>query len=204
MPILPSYTAFGGEHLLASGAAWEVAIAARKVLQGDGSATVLIFEDHTGRQVDFDLRGTDEEIASRLNSAAEPAETAESPRSVGRPRLGVVAREVTLLPRHWDWLNRQPGGASATLRRLVETARKRAREGHVGIARDAQQAADRFMMTMLGDQPGYEEAARALYSGDQSRFLSFSEPWPANLRDYARQLAGPAFDQESASEGGGR
>src|SRR5690606_33996876 len=112
------HTAFLGNARLASGAAWEVAIAARRALDRDQAAAVLIFEDWTGRQVDFDLRGADEEIAARLKPAEEP----QPPRSPGRPKLGVVAREVTLLPRHWDWLGRQPGGASTTLRKLVEAA----------------------------------------------------------------------------------
>lgn len=185
-----SYTAFAGQRLLMAGASRNVGIAVRKALDRNIPDAILIFDDQTGRQVDFDLRGTEEEIAARLGQSEEPQQ--DAPRSPGRPKLGVVAREVTLLPRHWDWLSRQPGGASATLRRLVDTARKL--EEHKQVAREAQQASDRFMMAMLGNQTGYEEAARALYAGDRARFLALSDPWPAELRDYARRLAAPAFN----------
>lgn len=180
-------TAFVGERLLAAGAPLTVALAVRAALRVSPGA-ILTFDDQTGRQIDFDLRGSADEIAARLQApAAPPAE----PRGAGRPKLGVVAREVTLLPRHWDWLAAQPGGASVTLRKLVEAARKG--EGAGVSARQAQEAADRFMSAMLGNQPGYEEAARALYAGDRARFLALSEAWPGDLRDHARRLADPAF-----------
>lgn len=180
-------TAFAGDRLFAAGPAPEVALALKAVAD-TSEVPLLVFEDRTGRQVDFDLRGSDAEIVARL----QPAESAPAARrGSGRPKLGVVAREVTLLPRHWQWLAEQPGGASVTLRKLVDAAR--AGESGKGRARAAQQAADRFMAAMLGNRPGYEEAARALYAGDRERFLALSEPWPADLRDYARRLAGPAF-----------
>lgn len=190
----PRYTAFAGQRLLTTGVSWEVGIAVRKAQDCDTSDAILIFDDQTGRQVDFDLRGTEEEIAARLRMPDEPQQD-DTPRSPGRPKLGVVSREVTLLPRHWDWLSHQPGGASAALRRLVDTARKLG--NHKQVARQAQEAADRFMMTMLGNQPGYEEAARALYAGDHARFLTLSDPWPVDLRDHARRLAKPAFDDQA-------
>lgn len=109
----------------------------------------------------------------------------------GRPKLGVVAREVTLLPRHWEWLAAQPEGASAVIRRLIDAARNQ-RSG-VERARQAQAAADRFMMSMLGDQQGWEEASRSLYAGDGKRFHELTESWPADLRNHARRLAAPAF-----------
>lgn len=185
------YTAFAGQRLLIAGAPSEVAIAVRKALDRDIKDVILVFDDQTGRQVDFDLRGTDEEIAARLENSDAPEQDSVR-RSPGRPKLGVISREITLLPRHWDWLAHQPGSASATLRRLVDTARKRKEHKHG--AREAQQASDRFMMTMLGNQPGYEDAARALYAGDRVRFLTLSDPWPVDLRNHARRLAEPAFD----------
>lgn len=194
------YTAFAGQRLLRTGTSREVGAAVRKALDGADAGTILIFDDRTGRQVDFDPRGTAEDIADRLGGSEEPQQDS-APRSPGRPKLGVVAREVTLLPRHWDWLSRQSGGASATLRRLVDAARKL--DEHKLIAREAQQASDRFMMAMLGNQPGYEEAARALYAGDRIRFLAVSDPWPVDLRDHARRLAEPAFDDGAAVETGG-
>ncbi len=79
----------------------------------------------------------------------QPAE----PRGRGRPKLGVVAREVTLLPRHWDWLNAQPGGASVALRKLVEQARRA--NGDADRARAAREAAYHFMSAMAGDLPAF-------------------------------------------------
>ncbi|MCX7304647.1 MAG: DUF2239 family protein [Hyphomicrobiales bacterium] len=175
-----TFTAFVADALLCSGAATDVALAAK----ANAASPVLIFEDATGRQIDFDLRGSDDEIVARLTPAAQP-------RPRGRPKLGVVAREVTLLPRHWDWLGQQPGGASVALRKLVDTARA-VGEGRAAIRR-AQEAADRVMGALLGNQPNYEEASRALYAGDRSKFLALTDPWPADLRDYVRRQAAPAF-----------
>jgi len=173
-------TAFHGGRKVASGSRLEVALALK---QQGRDENILIFDDATGRQIDFDLSGTAEQVAARVLAAA--------PRAPGRPKLGVVAREVTLLPRHWEWLNRQPGGASAALRRLVDAARNDA--GGREHARQAQEAADRFMMAMLGDQAGYEEASRALYAGDGKRFRELISGWPADLKDHVERLAGPAF-----------
>lgn len=180
-----TFTAFAGERLLASGSLIDVALSVKAALRRDSLQSIFAFDDRTGRQIDFDLRGTDDEIAARLESPAG----GEARRSPGRPKLGVVAREVTLLPRHWEWLADQPGGASVTLRKLVEAAR--GSEG--GSVRQAQQSADRFMSAMLGNEPGYEEAARALYAGDGRRFHDLTETWPVELRDHARRLAGPVL-----------
>jgi hypothetical protein len=189
-------TAFTGDRFLASGPAWQVALAVKAVLSADAAARLLIFDDSTGRQVDFDLRGSDAEIVARLKPADPGSMQADTARAPGRPKLGVVAREVTLLPRHWDWLASQPGGASVTLRKLVEAARA---AGHgTERVRTAQQAADRFMAAMLGNAAGYEDASRALYAGDAARFQELSAGWPADLRDYARRLAAPAFADAAA------
>ena len=186
-------TAFAGERLFAAGPVIEVALAVRAAAAMNGDAALLVFDDRTGRQVDFDLSGSEADIRARLTPAnAEPApETASARRSPGRPKLGVVAREITLLPRHWEWLAEQPGGASVTLRRLVDAARG-AGDG-VAAARKARETADRFMGAMLGNQPGYEEASRALYAGNRGRFMELSENWPADLRDHARRLAAPGL-----------
>src|SRR5262249_44105045 len=116
----------------------------------------------------------------------------EAPRGRGRPKLGVVAREVTLLPRHWDWLGAQPGGASVGLRRLVDSARH-ARESRERV-RAAQEAAHRFMNALAGNLPNYEEALRALYAGERNRFETAYAAWPEDVREYTRELAQAAFD----------
>lgn len=187
------YTAFAGDRLLCSGTAAEVALAARAALQHGNEAPIHLFDDLNGRQVDFDLRGTEAEILARLGDTGTPPAS----KRAGRPKLGVVARELTLLPRHWDWLAAQSGGASATVRKLVDAARKE--DGARQTARQAQAAADHFMLAMLGNQPGYEEATRALYAKDGARFQRLSNDWPADLRDHARRLAAPAFPPSDAA-----
>ena len=176
-------TAFRGACRLAAGDALSVARALRAALEAEPDGPpVLVFEDATGKAVDLDLRGSDEEVAWRLSPP---------PRGPGRPKLGVVAREVTLLPRHWEWLNAQPGGASVALRKLVDEARKGS-EAKDRVRR-AQEAAYRVMLELAGDRPGYEEAVRALYAADRARFDALTAGWPTDLRDYVRALAAEAF-----------
>lgn len=189
---MPVYTAFAGHALLAAGPLAEVALAARRAADGDPGAAVFIYEDATGRAIDVDTRGTDAEIVARLPAPVEPeAEGSPAlPRGRGRPRLGVVAREVTLLPRHWDWLAGQPGGASVALRKLVEQARRE----HAGAdaLRRGRDAAYTFMSAAAGNLPGFEEAVRALYAGDAERLAAHMAGWPADVRAYALRLAGAA------------
>ena len=183
---LTSCTAFDGPRRLAAGPLAEVARAVKARAEADPAAALLTFDDTTGAVIDLDLRGTPEEVVARLGTSA-PA--ASERRSRGRPRLGVVAREVTLLPRQWEWLARQPGGASAALRRLVDAAR---RDDSPGVARAAREAAYRFMAAMAGDLPGFEEATRALFAGDRARFEAQAAAWPADIRAHAETLAWPA------------
>ena len=177
----PSWTLFAGEQRLAAGAPAEVAAAAHAAIQADHEGPVLAFDDATGRVVDLDLRGSAAEVAARYTPVAE------APRPRGRPKLGVTAREVTLLPRHWEWLAAQPGGASVTLRKLVEQAR-RADDG-ASARKGRQEAAYRFMASMAGDLPGYEEALRALFAEDQAGFEAQIARWPSDVADHARRLA---------------
>lgn len=183
-------TAFAGFSILARGPLAEVA----QAIAVRGAAAVLVFDDATGRVIDLDLRGGPQALAARLEAPAD-----ERPRGRGRPRLGVVAREVTLLPRHWAWLGAQPGGASAALRRLVDEARRA--DGGRTERRAAQDAAYRFMAAMAGDLPGFEEAVRALYAGDAARLEERIAGWPEDVRRYAGQLSGlapPASDAADA------
>lgn len=161
-------TVFYKDEVIARGAPAEFTGALRELEPLARSSDLLAFDDETGRQVDLDL-------------TAAPA-----PRSRGRPALGVQAREVTLLPRHWEWLAVQPGGASVSLRKLVEAAMRQGRSD-----RDRFDAAYRFLTVMAGDRPGYEEAIRALYAGDRERFEGHCAQWPAAIRDHARALAWP-------------
>ena len=153
--------------------------------------TLLVFEDWSGRQVDFDLRGTAEEVVARAEAqGAQVAGADPSPEARrGRPKLGVVSREVSLLPRHWEWLESQPNGISAAIRRLVDEARKR--EPEKERARLAVFAASRFMSAMAGDRQGFEEASRALFAGDRERFLGLVRPWPADVRAHLARLLAP-------------
>jgi uncharacterized protein len=188
-------TAFEGPVRVASGALADVALAIRPLVERGGEGAVLVFDDETGARIDLDLSGSEAEVLARLGPGPEPArEPAEdAPRGPGRPRLGVVAREVTLLPRHWAWLAEQPGGASVALRKLVEEAR-RANEGADRVRR-AREGAYRFMTAMAGDAPGFEEATRALWADDAARFDAETAGWPADVRDHARRLAAPAFER---------
>ncbi|MCB2193937.1 MAG: DUF2239 family protein [Deltaproteobacteria bacterium] len=195
-PQSTSCAAFAGDQCIASGDLLEVARQVKQSLEQKEPMSVLIFDDFTGEPVEIDFRGSMDDVLKRLPQP-EPAPPApeeppkEAPRGPGRPKLGVVSREVTLLPRHWEWLNAQPGGASVTLRKLVEKAKLAGKEREQ--VRQAQEAAYRFMSAMAGNLPGFEEATRALFAGDGSKFGQQTQDWPGDLRDFARKLAQPAF-----------
>jgi hypothetical protein len=178
--------AFAGHRLLARGPAAEVVAAVKTAT--DGGDTVLTFDAVAGGVVDLDLRGEIAAVLARLTPASGPEK-----RGPGRPKLGVTAREVTLLPRHWDWLSGQPGGASVALRKLVEGALKEA-EGP-DRARRAKEAAYRFMTAIAGDLPGYEAAVRRLFAGDWSAFDAAVEGWPEGVRDAVRGMAAGAWGE---------
>ncbi len=195
-------TAFAATRRLAGGPVRDVARAVKTYLDAHPESQVLVFDNVSAQPVEFDLRGTVDEVLARLDRtlspAPAPADTECRPRGPGRPKLGVIAREVTLLPRHWDWLAAQPGGASVTLRKLVEDAR-RATEG-ADRRRAAQEAAYRFMAAMAGNAAGFEEATRALFAADAGAFQSLTQTWPADVRDFARELAQAAFDTRTQQE----
>lgn len=188
------YTAFDDARLLATGAPLDVATAVKRLVDDGSHGSILIFDDATGRQIDLDLRGSVQEVVGRLPAEATNDRVGEAPRGPGRPKLGVVGREVTLLPRHWEWLSSQPGGASVALRKLVEDARKTNRDAD--RVRQSQEAAYRFMTSLAGDLTGYEEATRALYAGDAARFEAHMASWPTDVRTYATQLASAAFTHQ--------
>ncbi len=186
-----SYTAFDGHRRIASAPLETVTLMVKQVIERGASGLILIFDDATGRSIDIDIRGSEQEVLARL---AQPTATSErtdaqagEPRGRGRPKLGVVAREVTLLPRHWEWLTAQPGGASVALRKLVEEARRT--HGNQDKRRSAQERAYHFMSAMAGDMPGFEEAARALFANNQSRLRELVAAWPEDVRQHAIDLA---------------
>ncbi|SAL03583.1 hypothetical protein AWB81_06451 [Caballeronia arationis] len=194
-PVVPSCTTFEGHRRIATGSLQANALAARRALEEGATEPVLIFDDATGRLIDIDMRGTDEDTAESLPEGVQ-AQSADfagagaavvEPRGRGRPKLGVVAREVTLLPRHWEWLATQPGGASVALRKLVEEARRA--NGEKDRIRKAHERAYRFMSAVAGDLPGFEEATRALFADDPRRFDELVCAWPCDVRDYATRLA---------------
>lgn len=186
------FVAFAGFRQIATGDRTLIVNTLRKLPSTEDSL-IRVFNDATGERIDLDLR-PEADVAPA--PAAETAQTPEASatRPVGRPKLGVVAREVTLLPRHWEWLASQPGGASVTLRRLVDESRK-AGEGRVGV-RAARENAYRFMSEMAGDLAGFEEASRALFAGDRPKFEGLVAPWPEDVR---LQLARLAADSWSAA-----
>jgi hypothetical protein len=171
---------FAGPRLAARGDLAKVARAAHALRD----ESLVVFDETTGRPIDLDLRGTVEDVLARLG----PSPSSKPAR--GRPKLGVTAREVTLLPRHWDWLAKQPGGASAALRRLVDQARRAG--GGTDEVRQAQEVTYRVMTTLAGDLPDYEEATRALFARDRARFDQLTAGWPVDIGDYVRELSAKA------------
>lgn len=191
-----SYTAFVGHSRIASGALADVALAAKRVMDRGEDALLLVFNDASSARLELDLRGIQKDVLARLAQrfpqAVEP-EAALVPefmpapeRKAGRPKLGVVGREVTLLPRHWAWLAEQPGGASVALRKLVDDARKS--NLFSDLSRRVKDVTYRFIYVMAGNFPHFEDAMRALFADDRDAFMRLTENWPADVRDHARWL----------------
>ena len=204
---------FQSGRCLASGRLSEVALPMKAALDASARSLqappVLLLDDTTAEVIDLDWRGTPKEVLARLKAMlattpdpatagvsdepdnAAPAPGAAPARGPGRPRLGVVAREVTLLPRHWDWLATQPGGASVALRKLVEVARRDSETRD--RVRHASAVAYRFMSTIAGHEAGFEEASRALFAGDQAGFDVLIAGWPVDVQHHLKRLAADAF-----------
>lgn len=200
-------TAFEGSHCIATGALLYVALAAKNAMdaaaQNPQPLPVLIFNDATSEVVELDWRGTVAEFQARVallpmsDSVTSTEENTPSEdelpitKGPGRPKLGVVAREVTLLPRHWEWLATQTGGASVALRKLVEVARR------TSEVKDRVQRASavgyKFMSTIAGHEAGFEEASRALFAGDQAGFEAITATWPADVQTHLKKLLADAF-----------
>ena len=214
-----SWTGFDGYDRIASGPIHVVAVAVKRAIQKGAAGPVLVFDDSSGQQIDIDTRGTDEEVVARLadmgpmDTGEETAECglsalptehmagsslpADQRRGRGRPKLGVVAREVTLLPRHWEWLAAQPGGTSVALRKLVEEARRV--HGHKDKARKAQERAYSFMSAIAGNLAGFEDAARALFANDRPKLDGYIASWPQDVRDHVIRLVSSEGTQVASS-----
>lgn len=178
-------TGFANTKKIASGEVTEVALKLKKYLEKEAHATVHIFDDRTCAPVEVDLRGSADAVLKRLKAAG--SETGpEKSSGPGRPKLGVVSREISLLPRHWEWLALQPGGASVTLRKLVEEAKKKNHSRDE--IRQSQEAAYKFMMTMAGNLPHFEDVLRAFYAKDEAKFEKLASDWPADIREHARKI----------------
>lgn len=181
-----TYTAFLEGRCLATGPLHEVAVAVLRAQQTQPEGHLLVLSNASGQSVDLDLRGGEEAVAARYLVAAPP----QAPKGRGRPKLGVVAREVTLLPEHWDWLAAQPGGASVALRKLVHEARRKG--GDRDRTRQAHDRAYHAMSILAGNLAGFEEASRALFAGDHERLMAQMAAWPEDVQAYVQQLAEPA------------
>ena len=194
-----SCIAFEGTRCIALGPLAEVALIVKQRCDADPLARILSFNAESSEPVEIDCRGSITDVLSRIAPTAKEVTPSveplvSAPAGRGRPKLGVVAREVTLLPRHWDWLGAQPGGASVALRKLVEQARRIS--SSADRIRASQNATNRFMTAMAGDLDGYEEASRALFAADRSRFEALLAGWPEDIREHTLRLAEAAFHNE--------
>lgn len=185
-------SAFIGTKILKTGPLIEVVLAMKEEVAKDKFAQIMCFIDETGAMVDFDLSGTNEQVIAKLlannpqsSIEVKETETKQTPKS-GRPKLGVIAREVTLLPRHWEWLASQRGGASATLRRLVEMAAKETIS--IETRKSAQNATYRFLQNIAGDFENYEEVLRAIFADDFDKMRKLMQNWPQDIQNYAQKL----------------
>jgi len=195
-------TAFSGTRRIATGALIDVALMI-KAIEAEAQDPILTFNDLSGAVIDLDLRGSTAEIVTRLTRASDAEALASGhrnenthvpSRSRGRPKLGVIAREVTLLPRHWEWLAKQPGGASQALRRIVDEARRT--DGGKADRHAAHERTYRFLSALAGDLAGYEEAIRALFAGDYEAFDSRMATWPSDVRNHAMKLLKKPLTEE--------
>ena len=199
-----TWIAFAQNKRIASGKPKDVVTAAKLFSDSHPTTNVLVFDATTSATIELDLRGVMTTVLRRLpktiqeEATQEPVASASNNVTVGRPRLGVVAREVTLLPRHWEWLASQSGGASVALRKLVEHALRSSKAAD--LKRKVQESAYRFMLDMAGDNPGFEEASRALFAGDIERLQQLVAKWPRDVRQHLLTLASASNDEDNTSE----
>lgn len=171
----------------------DVVLKIKKHLGNAENSSILLFSDATGKTMDFNFHGTKQDILKRLEVYTSADESGAAVSGPGRPKLGVVSREVSLLPKHWEWLATQPGGASATLRLLVEEAQKKSL--HTPSVKQLQERAYKVMTTLAGDLQGYEEALRALYKKDGKTFRTHIQAWPTDVKKYVNELTKAIFEE---------
>jgi len=184
------YTAFENRSIIAKGSIEEVVLVIKKRIGIGSHTTALIFDDELGRTIDIDFSGTLDDVRQKLGVFV-PKESKETLPGPGRPKLGVISREVSLLPQHWEWLALQRGGASLTLRKLVDTAKNGSTSNCQ--PRFYQDAVAQFMSVMAGDLPNYEEALRMLYRKDKVNFFSQIKNWPEDVKAHIKKMASPIF-----------
>jgi hypothetical protein len=195
--------AFAGVRAIASGPLLKVALQTKEVIDAGEADPILIFNYTDSKPIEIDFRGSSAVFEKRIleltaqsrntiDASPPEIEAAENVRGPGRPKLGVIPREVTLLPRHWDWLNTQPGGASVALRKLVEEAKRV--HAHKDGLRVAQESTYTFISTMAGNMNGFEEATRALFAGDAKRFANLIELWPIDIVEHTKRISAAAFE----------
>ncbi|TDQ66561.1 hypothetical protein ATL17_0559 [Maritalea mobilis] len=194
-PDLPC-AAFVGSHLVASGPFAEVVHEVKRHHDENPNDMILIFDHKESRPIEVDLRGSMEDVYARLEQQKKPLPPKAKVKKPGRPKLGVVSKEVTLLPKHWEWLTQQRGGASVTLRRLVGEAMKAA--DPMAAQRSAQQSTYRLMTAVAGDMPNYEDAIRALFAAEEDEFVNIIADWPKGLREHIMQISAVVFDPSLA------
>jgi len=197
--------AFEGERCIASGSLADVALIVKGTIDTNPHAQILVFDAQSSELIEINCRGSVADVMKRIVATTADSPVAEDappqpavPAGPGRPRLGVVAREITLLPRHWEWLSSQPGGASVALRKLVEQAKRTSLAAD--RIRQAQEATFRFMNVMAGDLDGFEETSRALFAADRTRFDALISAWPGDIREHLHDLAELAFQSPTEVE----
>lgn len=180
-----TYSAFAdhGRHLATAEDLDALLAQAEAELAGGRARHLTIFDDATGDRSEFDAPGASEAVRRHLGQAPDLAARS----GPGRPKLGVTSREVSLLPRHWEWLGLQPGGASAAIRRLVDEAR--ARRPATDASRQAADALYKTISVLGGNLPNFEEASRALYAGDFERLTALTAGWEDGLAAHVARRA---------------
>jgi uncharacterized protein len=183
-------TAFADAQRIGTGTVEEVALMTKRLIDQGSKATILIFDHESSEPIEIDFRGTETDVRERLQKQCGETVVAKGP---GRPKLGVVARDVTMLPAHWQWLNDQPGGASVARRKLVEAARKTNQDKD--RMRLAQEVTYRFMSAIAGNFTGFEEATRALFAARLNDFEESTRTWSADVREHALKISKNCFAQ---------